>query len=493
MYRIKLKGKKLEFAVYRPYVPLLADCFLQSYQNPKKFQKFYHVQFFARVAAVRAGFYYGYEARDFGQVLFAKEPAAFGVPAVSKTKRTPGNTLAAFQRIYIFGDKLLQSSWKIGKTDFTKYSEKQLLSVFKKFFDDYITFSTALMGFNIQYIVEEKIRALFANDPAQDEKVAILTFPDRQNISACEIADLLRLRLKFDARRIDRWEKVGVIEHRLLKKHVQKYGWINARGAMGQAWTEKDIFERARSEKNCAVRLHELEQSGVSHKKQAVQLLSEVKADKNIKYLVQVAKELVYFRTYRTDYLNWVFFNIRPLMVAIANKRGVNYEDIIHYLVKEILSGKKIATKEIARRKQGYALMLIKPNELWFSSDSKKIEFWKKKYTEEEAGDVKEVAGAAAFKGLIRGNVRVIKSKEDMLKFKVGEILVTSMTTPNMVQIMQKAVAFVTDEGGITCHAAIVAREMKKPCVIGTKIATKVFKDGDLIEVDANKGVVKKL
>jgi pyruvate,water dikinase len=49
----------------------------------------------------------------------------------------------------------------------------------------------------------------------------------------------------------------------------------------------------------------------------------------------------------------------------------------------------------------------------------------------------------------------------------------------------------VTDEGGVTCHAAIVAREMKKPCIIGTKIATKVLKDGDLVEVDANKGVVK--
>jgi pyruvate,water dikinase len=56
---------------------------------------------------------------------------------------------------------------------------------------------------------------------------------------------------------------------------------------------------------------------------------------------------------------------------------------------------------------------------------------------------------------------------------------------------MQKAAAFVTDEGGLTCHAAIVAREMKKPCIIGTKIATKVLKDGDMVEVDANKGIVK--
>mgnify|MGYP001564748046 CR=1 FL=1 len=58
---------------------------------------------------------------------------------------------------------------------------------------------------------------------------------------------------------------------------------------------------------------------------------------------------------------------------------------------------------------------------------------------------------------------------------------------------MRKAAAFVTDEGGILCHAAIVARELKKPCIIGTKIATRVFKDGDMVEVDATKGIVRKI
>ena len=65
------------------------------------------------------------------------------------------------------------------------------------------------------------------------------------------------------------------------------------------------------------------------------------------------------------------------------------------------------------------------------------------------------------------------------------------MTMPDYVPAMNMAAGFVTDEGGLSCHAAIVAREMKKPCVIGTKTATKKIKDGDLIEVDANNGVVR--
>ena len=64
---------------------------------------------------------------------------------------------------------------------------------------------------------------------------------------------------------------------------------------------------------------------------------------------------------------------------------------------------------------------------------------------------------------------------------------------PRYIMAMKKAAAFVTDEGGISCHAAIISREMNKPCVIGTKIATQVLKDGDMVEVDATNGTVKKL
>ena len=76
-------------------------------------------------------------------------------------------------------------------------------------------------------------------------------------------------------------------------------------------------------------------------------------------------------------------------------------------------------------------------------------------------------------------------------RVKQGDILAASMTTPDYVSAMKKAKAIITDEGGITCHAAIVSRELGIPCVIGTKIATKALKDGDVVEVDADKGVVK--
>ncbi len=110
-----------------------------------------------------------------------------------------------------------------------------------------------------------------------------------------------------------------------------------------------------------------------------------------------------------------------------------------------------------------------------------------------KVSDVHEVKGVAAFHGNVSGKVCVVHTRADMAKFADGDIIVASMTDPSYLPIMKRATAFVTDEGGMLCHAAIVARELKKPCVIGTKIATDVFKDGDMVEVDAEKGIVKKI
>lgn len=82
---------------------------------------------------------------------------------------------------------------------------------------------------------------------------------------------------------------------------------------------------------------------------------------------------------------------------------------------------------------------------------------------------------------------------KDLEKVEEGNILIAVTTHPDYVPAMRKSSAIVTDEGGITSHAAIVSREFSIPCIVGTKIATKMFKNGELIEVNANKGTIKKL
>jgi len=103
------------------------------------------------------------------------------------------------------------------------------------------------------------------------------------------------------------------------------------------------------------------------------------------------------------------------------------------------------------------------------------------------------LSGTAACRGKVTGQVYVISNPDRLPVIKVNRVVVTRLTTPKLTPLIKKSIAVITDEGGITSHAAIIARELKIPCVIGTKIATKVLKDGDLVEVDAQQGIVRKI
>ncbi len=101
------------------------------------------------------------------------------------------------------------------------------------------------------------------------------------------------------------------------------------------------------------------------------------------------------------------------------------------------------------------------------------------------------IQGQTAYPGKVKGRVKIILNPRKVKNFNQGDILVTGMTRPEYLSLMKKSAGFITNEGGITCHAAILARELKKPCVIGTQVATKVLRDGMLVEVKANHGIVK--
>ncbi|RDV83230.1 phosphoenolpyruvate synthase [Ammonifex thiophilus] len=100
------------------------------------------------------------------------------------------------------------------------------------------------------------------------------------------------------------------------------------------------------------------------------------------------------------------------------------------------------------------------------------------------------VQGMGASPGIASGKVVLVKSFDDITRVKEGSVLVTTMTNPDMVPAMKRAAAIVTDEGGRTCHAAIVSRELGIPCIVGTKNATAVLKEGMEVTVDAVRGVV---
>lgn len=100
--------------------------------------------------------------------------------------------------------------------------------------------------------------------------------------------------------------------------------------------------------------------------------------------------------------------------------------------------------------------------------------------------------GTTACNGITKGKVKIVNTVKELEKVEEGDILVAPQTTPDFVLAMFKAAAIITDEGGVLSHAAIVSREIGKTCIVGTIRATKLLKDGELVIVDGNKGVIIK-
>jgi len=154
------------------------------------------------------------------------------------------------------------------------------------------------------------------------------------------------------------------------------------------------------------------------------------------------------------------------------------------------LESGSLPTTEILEERYRYCVVVTDPgkNELVVGESAREII---RQITKVDVTKIEEFKGVIANKGVACGIVRIISTEEDMDKFKGGDILVSPMTRPDFLPVMKNSAAYVTDAGGQLCHVAIVARELNKPCIISTKFATQVLRDGDEVEVDADEGVVR--
>ncbi len=189
----------------------------------------------------------------------------------------------------------------------------------------------------------------------------------------------------------------------------------------------------------------------------------------------------------------------KHLFDGIGKRFSCNPKDLVNYRKEEIIalfkSNRKVPAEIIKDRKKFFVAHMrdSKPTFLVGKNAEDFIRvnnIYKDIYEKEFKGDI-------ANKGHVKGEATIITADADiskeMLKMKKGNVLVVTQTKPIFMPVLKKAIAIVTDEGGILSHAAIVARELNIPCIIGTHYATKAFKDGDLLEVDADKGIVRKV
>lgn len=323
--------------------------------------------------------------------------------------------------------------------------------------------------FIIDDLIEEKIRSLLAQK----------TSPENVN----KIMEKLSTPFEDNFYKL---EKLSLLKND-FKTHLQEFAWINSRYGEKVEYTPEHAEElRQELIKEDYFKKHQEEKASLKQAiEQAKSLLSQDA------FLIDLMQFFIFYRTQRTDITNKAIFLAQDLVQKEAQKFGLTYQDFLQCSYQEIIE-KNIPSQEIiAERKKSHTVYVTlgsRPKVMIGQENQKMVE----QYLPANAY-VDEIKGRAAYLGKIQGLVVLVHNKEDLHKVKEGSILVTSMTTPEMVLAMGKAAAFVTDEGGITCHAAILAREMKKPCLTGTQNATKIFKDGDLVEVDTEKGLVRKI
>lgn len=198
-------------------------------------------------------------------------------------------------------------------------------------------------------------------------------------------------------------------------------------------------------------------------------------------------------KIYRRYSQIFAVYKMEFILSEIASRLQLSLKEVRFMLPQEInnaLTKNQLDKKEIIERTR-YCVYYAEQgkDKIYIGEEAKNLS----NKTQKKVDKVKVIKGQTGCVGKAQGKVKIIIRPEDMNKMKKGDILVSIATDPDIVPAMKKAAAIVTEQGGVTSHAAIVSRELNIPCVIGTKIATKAFKDGDVVEVDANQGIVKKI
>ncbi len=336
--------------------------------------------------------------------------------------------------------------------------------------------------------LKKQLKRKFPNlkEDSLDEYFSILTTLPEQSSATKEYKSLLKVAIEY--------KKSGSTAQ-VEKKIKQIYNKFYYLGAVRVGWTylakPYNLTHYKTMVKDLAkgspqTELKELQGKRKKAKKIYKNFINQKEIDKEIIRDAEILQKYIFLRTARGERIVQSMVYIQKLLKEIALRLNLKLEDIAWFTPKEIAQALKTNNMpDFNSRKSNFVLEVI---------DGKPTVTVKKKLEKKQKEKIiKSFKGTIACLGKAKGKVKIIKTNDDIAKFKKGEVLVASMTRPDMIMAIRKTKAIVTDEGGVTCHAAIVSREFKIPCIIGTKIATKVLKNGNLIEVNANAGVVRKL
>jgi len=292
------------------------------------------------------------------------------------------------------------------------------------------------------------------------------------------------------------------LKYKQIKNHFDDWYWVDF-GQLGPGQKFSEFLAGANNLFNNRSKLikelDELKKSPNIIGEKQTKLKSLLKLSKEEKYLFAVAAEFMYLKGLRMEVLFGMCAAWSKVLEEVSKRLNVDKKLLYYTSVKEIvgaLNGDKKINKKLLKERSRFCVWVAKTEndqDIYAGKAArnflKTLKFRKDKKMEK----VLVIHGTVASLGYAKGKVKIVNKLSEINKVEAGDILVSVATHPGLLPAMRKAAGFVTDAGGITSHAAIVAREMKKPCIIGAKIATKILKDGNLVELDTKRGNIKLL
>ena len=378
--------------------------------------------------------------------------------------------------------------------DFSLLSNKELLGVFNEYYSIYTkSVRHIIIPRVLNRELQRRLQFYFFSDFKQQDKAAevlnILTTSDRLSFDTLEKIKFFKLSDKIRKNRIKDYGK-------LLDAHVRKYAFIPVGYLDEKEWDRKYFENRLDeilvSKIDTRSYVNRILSNNRSLRERKRQLIRRYGIPKNIVYICNIVAWGAYFKDLIRERLNMGHYYSQPLFYEIAARTGHSFKEVKSLGLEDmrgLIMGQSNFESLINKRKGPYVIWMDNKKVTKIHDQifvNKIIKYVKSK----EKADC--VAGIGVSLGKAEGRVSIIKKQSDKITGE-NSVLITTMTTPELVAQMKKVVAVVTDEGGMTCHAAIISRELGIPCIVGTKIATQVFKDGDLVEVDANNGIVRKV
>lgn len=373
---------------------------------------------------------------------------------------------------------------QLQQTDFKKLSNNQLIFLKEKYIKLY--HQTAPYGEPLPFFLKEKLQQVLDDYLINQLKIQakdyeILLAPIYQSFLEREKKDLFKITKKFKNR--EQFKK-------LIDQHTKQYQWLlfDYAGLV----VDKKYFEK-RAKEFFKKPPKFIDPRKLKNQKKL--LLKKYKINHLHQYYLKILEDLYFLMDYKKEVLSQGHFAITPLYQEAGRRVGLNLAEV-RWLsweeLKEFLSkNKKPLRKKVLARKKWSVVKFVN-GKLKFLTREEGREIVREIEKEELVDkNIKEIKGVPISKGIVSGKICYLKSAFECDKMKNGEILLVSNTTPDFMPAIKKAKAIITNEGGITCHAAIISRELKIPAVVGTKIATQILKDGDLVEVNANNGIVK--